>query len=144
MWSRLYGEQRKSALNKAIEFTGDASLYGSWMLRVIEAWPISCEHNLTDYGMNRKAWIGHAACCLAISAPEDITRLAWGYLSDRQRSEANHKAEEAIHAWESWYAKENKGIHQDVDGAGLFSWPAGRGGPGAGIAEQGTIIPGNL
>lgn len=100
MWSSVGGAARAKLLAEAIAFTGDHEKYGSAMLAVLNAWPISCEHNLSDLGQNRKAWIGHAACCLAIGCPEDITREAWGYLTEAQRVAANRKAAEAIMVWE--------------------------------------------
>lgn len=98
MWG--YVDNRKEWLHKAIEFTGDHVLYGSWMVIVASQWKYSCEHNLTKLDTNRKAWIGHAAAALAIQCPEDIVREAWGYLTDEQREKANHKAQEAIEYWE--------------------------------------------
>lgn len=100
MWRKCSRDEEAEFLRQAIEFTGDAELYGSWMMKVIEAWPISCEQNLTDQGMNRQAWIGHAAVCLAIKCPEYITRMAWWELTDQQRDEANAKADLAIAEWE--------------------------------------------
>lgn len=87
-------------LERAIEFTGNHVLYGAWMMRVIAEWPISCEHNLTDVSQNRRAWVGHAAVCLAIGIPEDVVREAWGSLTDEQRRLANLQADKAIKAWE--------------------------------------------
>lgn len=101
MWRSVGGKERLAFLRRAIEFTGDAKLYGSFMRRVLVEWPVSCEHHLTDTGMNRKAWIGHSATCLAIGCPEDITRAAWGYLTASQQDEANEEARLAIVAWES-------------------------------------------
>lgn len=107
MYRTLYGEEKKLFLDKAIEFTGDAELYGNWMLEVVEKWPISCEQNLTGTGGNRQAWIGHAACCLAISCPEDITREAWSGLTQEQQDKANAKADLAIQLWEMIYEEQN-------------------------------------
>lgn len=98
MWGSV--KDRKSWLQKAIEFTGNPELYGSWMLQVADQWKYSCEHNLTKMDTNRKAWIGHAAVALAIQCPEDIVREAWGYLSQDQQDRANMKAQEAIEYWE--------------------------------------------
>lgn len=98
MWGRT--KNRSEWLRKAIEFTGNAELYGEWMLKVADAWKFSCEHNLTKIDTNRKAWIGHAAVALAIDCPEDIVREAWGYLSTKQQDEANAKAAIAIEYWE--------------------------------------------
>jgi hypothetical protein len=100
MWKSIYGNDKDILLKKAIEFTGNAKLYGSYMVRVISEWPYSCEHNLTCSNMNRQAWIGHAACCLAIGCPEDITRIAWHHLSKNQQDAANLEADRAIKMWE--------------------------------------------
>lgn len=99
MWGTA--KDRKAWLQKAIEFTGNPELYGSWMLQVADQWKHSCEHNLTKMDTNRKAWIGHAAVALAIQCPEDIVREAWGYLSQDQQDRANMKAQEAIDYWEA-------------------------------------------
>lgn len=100
MWEFTEARSRNLMLKKAIEFTGDAKIYGEWMMRVIVQWPISCEHHLSDSGTNRRAYVGHAAACLAIKCPEDITRKAWGHLSKHQQDEANYMADVAISAWE--------------------------------------------
>jgi len=122
MWRKVYGDDKKSYLEKVIEFTGNADLYGEWMLKVITSWPLSCEHNLTAVSTNRKAWIGHAACCLAIGCPEDVTRSAWGYLSHEQRDRANLKADQAIEQWEILHAEKDKGVHSRLETQGVFCW----------------------
>jgi hypothetical protein len=103
MW--LTCDKPDEMLVRAVEFTGQWQLYASWMERVIHDWPISCENSLTDYRINRKAWLGHAACAMAINCPEKITRQAWGMLSDAQRRLANREAERFIRQWENDYAK---------------------------------------
>jgi hypothetical protein len=113
MWGSV--ENRKLFLKRAIEFTGDHQKYGRFMMRVVNEWPKSCENALTDYSLNRKAWVGHAACALAMGCPEDITREAWGLLTDEQRLLANKEAERAILCWEINYAK-SKGLRHEMDG----------------------------
>jgi hypothetical protein len=98
MWGDV--NKRGEYLKKAIEFTGDHNLYGSYMIQVADHWKYSCEHNLTKSNINKKAWIGHAAVALAIQCPEDIVREAWGYLSNQQQELANMRAQEAINHWE--------------------------------------------
>lgn len=98
MWRKA--ENSKNMLIEAIEFTGDAELYGKAMLRVIREWKYSCEHNLTNLEQNRRAWLGHAACALEKGFSEHIVRTAWHYLTDKQRYDANHKADIAIQEWE--------------------------------------------
>lgn len=99
MWKSVPVELKEDLLVKAIEFTGNAELYGSFMMRVTTEWPFSCEHNLTA-DINRQAWIGHAAVALAFGCPEDITRMAWHHLTQEQQDKANAKADAAIRAWE--------------------------------------------
>lgn len=111
MWGVV--DDRKDMLQRAIHFTGDHNLYGSYMLRVIKEWPYSCENALTDYLLNRKAWLGHAACAMAIGCPEDITRKAWGLLTHEQRTLANRRAAFAIGEWEKDY-RARKGICRNV------------------------------
>jgi hypothetical protein len=88
-------------LEWAVEFTGNHNLYGEWMLKVVQDWPHSCAHNLSNAEQNRKAWIGHAACAYANKCPEDIVRSAWSKLTRDQQDLANAAAQRAIDHWES-------------------------------------------
>jgi hypothetical protein len=107
MWRTVDKISAERFLREAIAFTGNAEVYGEWMMRVIVLWPLACEHNLTDDTQNRKAWIGHAACQLAIECPEYITRSAWGYLNKNQQDEANAMADLAIARWETMNRSED-------------------------------------
>jgi len=113
MWRNVFGEERETLLKKATEFTGDAKLYGSFMLRVITEWPYACEHNLSSTSINRQAFIGHCACCLALNCPEDITRLAWHTLTQEQQNKANAQADIAIATWEKQYNQRGKKCQSD-------------------------------
>ena len=101
MWRKETKENEPIFLEKAIKFTGDYKLYGSYMLKVLKDYPIACKQFLSNLNMNRRAWIGHAACNIAIKCPEYITRLAWKQLTDEQRRLANLEADKAILEWES-------------------------------------------
>ena len=102
MWGNV--KEKGLWLQRAIEFTGDHALYGSWMFKVADQWPYSCQHHLTKLDTNRKPWIGHAAVALAIQCPEDIVREAWGHLTQEQQDLANDQAQMAIEYWERTYA----------------------------------------
>ncbi len=119
MWGTV--DDKKAYLSKAIRFTGDHKKYGRFMQRVIKEWPISCENALTDYTLNRKAWVGHAACALALGCPEDITRQAWKELTYEQQLLANKEADGAIKAWEYNYIKD-RGLYSNVGKPMLFEW----------------------
>lgn len=118
MWGDV--PNRRIALQRAVIFTGNHRLYGRYMQRVTIEWPNSCINALTDYNLNRKAWIGHAACALALRCPEDITRQAWGLLTDEQRILANRQADRAIQSWEMRY-RASFGIRADVESPLLFA-----------------------
>ena len=119
MWRKVSADERKSMLKKAIEFTGNHELYGQYMLRAVREWPIACEHNLTEEAMNRLAWIGHAATCIAIDCPEDITRQAWGYLTQQQRDDANRQAEIALNEWMRTYERQDSQLCLELGATGL-------------------------
>lgn len=106
MWRKVPFSQEGVFLEESIKFTGNAELYGKYMIRAINEWPNGCEHNLTCVGMNRQAWIGHAATCIALTSPEYITRLAWHQLTQEQQDLANAQADIAIKIWEENYAKD--------------------------------------
>ena len=106
MWRKVHASEESEFVERAVEFTGDAELYGAFMIAAIMEWPFGCEHNLTCFGMNRQAWIGHAAACIAINSPEYITRAAWWKLTQEQQDNANAKADLAIQIWEEQYAKD--------------------------------------
>ena len=103
MWRNVCGKKRSDYLQKAIEFTGNHQLYGFFMRKVLREWKYAAEHNLTNKSLNRKAWVGHAATCLAFNCPEDITRLAWHRLTQEQQDLANAEADKAIAEWELRY-----------------------------------------
>ena len=107
MWRKLPKYDERKAFAEALEFTGDHKLYGSWMRRVVDEWPAACEHNFTDSATNKQAWVGHAACALALGLPEYIVRKAWALLSDEQRVAANKEADEAYAVWLDRYRQEN-------------------------------------
>lgn len=116
--ANMWGEatDARAMLDEAIGFTSDHELYGSYMMRVVKEWPISCENALTDSSLNQKAWVGHAAAAMALACPEDITRKAWGYLTDEQRLLANKEAARAIQSWSKRYAKD-RGILPQMGGS---------------------------
>lgn len=122
MWGTV--DDREGALETSVQVTGQPTLYGLFMRRVLSEWPVSCENALSDRSINRKAWIGHAAIALGFAIPEDVVRQAWGYLSDEQRKLANAEAAYCIETWERSQAAD-RNLHQDVGGQMLFNWDSG-------------------
>jgi hypothetical protein len=100
MWRKLKKGEEEEFRKIAIEFTGNHLLYGSAMIRVCKEWPYTCMHNLTNPSINKRAFIGHAACALEINCPEYIVRQAWWKLTEEQRILADQQADNAIKIWE--------------------------------------------
>jgi hypothetical protein len=124
MWGEV--PNRKLSTVQAVEFTGKPALYGTFMRRVTREWPVSCENALTDYFINRRAWLGHAAVALALRIPEDITRAAWKFLNHEQQLLANKEADAAIQAWEHAYIQDKK-LYKHMGEPMLFNWDTQRG-----------------
>jgi len=119
MWGIV--ENKKLWLKRAINFTSDHLKYGRFMMRVVNEWKNSCENSLTDNSLNQRAWVGHAACALAIGCPESITREAWGHLTYEQQLLANSQVDRAIMCWKINYAK-SRGLLENMDESLLFEW----------------------
>lgn len=112
MWSEPVNKKEQE--NMAINLMSDHNLFGHYMERVTNEWLISCENALTDKNLNKKAWLGQAACALALRIPESITRLAWGKLTYEQQFLANKQAEQFILSWSNRYAA-SKGLSEDME-----------------------------
>jgi hypothetical protein len=91
------------------------------MEKVIAEWEIATEYNLSNAEINRKAWLGQAACCCYAGVHEDETREAWGLMTDAQRSEANRIAACIIKRWQDEReAEEDPQINMFNDWESIF------------------------
>lgn len=106
MWRRPTGSERDYLIAKCTEFMSDTSRFRAAMFRAVLEWKVSSEVNLTNPHCNQQAWVGHAACCIAIDCPEEPTRAAWWNLTQQQRDDADLAALEAIEFWQSKYMGE--------------------------------------
>lgn len=100
MWRKELKQYEIDNLNHIIKFTSDHELYGESMLRAVKEWKYSCENFLSNKSINRRAYIGHAGCCILYKWPEYLVRAAWKELTESQRVRANKKADIAIKLWE--------------------------------------------
>jgi len=85
----------------------DIDMFDNCMGAVISSWPNSCESNFTNASINQVAWLGQAAAALGCGAGEEITKSAWGLLSEDQMAVANAAAKRHIKKWKELYL-ENK------------------------------------
>lgn len=98
----MYDESRdgrKERVQKAAVILGTPSICRTAMQKVISEWPIATEYNLSNAEINRKAWLGQAACSCYAGIHEDETREAWGIMTEAQRTEANRIAASIIRKW---------------------------------------------
>lgn len=80
------------------DFLADISRFKRAALCVIREWKYSCEHYLTNFAMNRIAWIGQAAMCYATGIPSKYCS-GFNLLSEDQQDQANHVALEVLNQW---------------------------------------------
>jgi hypothetical protein len=104
MWRVARGDDRRKYVNAAADLMRDCASFQKWMREALEQWPNSCLHNLSVEAANRLAWLGHAGCCLGVGSPEECTRAAWYYLTDKERDAANIAAAQIVLEWEGGYS----------------------------------------
>ena len=90
---------REERVCKAVEILGNPETCREAMKMVIAEWELATEYNLSNAEINRKAWLGQAACCCYAGIHEDETREAWGRMTEAQRVKANAIASEIIKRW---------------------------------------------
>lgn len=96
------------------DFLADHKKFRVALDRVLKEWPKSTEHYLTNERMNRIAWLGQAAACIALGIP---ARFRSGYflLTDEQRKSADLVALEYLNRWLNARGFDSV----DLDGAGV-------------------------
>lgn len=100
--SRLWDfySAEKDDLPLIILTMADISRFSEGMERVINEWPKSCRHNLTDLSQNRVAWLGQASMAILLNVSSIATRKCWSALRDDLKVAANSVAEYWIKEWE--------------------------------------------
>ena len=100
MWAN---NQRKSMnrIQDCAKLLSDPVRCTAAMVRALADFPISAEQHLSkDTG--RRPWLGQAACCAALRATEEETRIAWNfYMTSDSQASANAVADEVIKQWET-------------------------------------------
>lgn len=105
----MYDESRDGRaerVQEAARILGTPEICREAMEKVIAEWEKATEYNLSNAEINRKAWLGQAACCCYAGIHEDETREAWGIMTEAQRIEANRIAAEIIKRWVSTRERE--------------------------------------
>lgn len=79
-------------------FLSDIPRFEAALERVISEWKNSCEHYLTNASMNRIAWLGQAAMCIATGVPS-VFRAGFFKLTAKQQETANESALKYLNRW---------------------------------------------
>lgn len=93
-------EDKDFLSKKVIELFSDSKKTEFFMKKVINEWPNSCEHNLTNISMNRVAWLGQSACCLYAQIPFKVTMENWRNVPEDKQKLACSIAEKLINQFE--------------------------------------------
>ena len=79
-------------------FLSDDEWFRRGLSRVLEEWPNSTEHYLTNERMNRIAWLGQAAMCIETRVPRAY-RGGFARLTPQQQERADATALEFLNIW---------------------------------------------
>lgn len=80
------------------DFLANEDRFRSAANAVINEWTNSCEHYLTNFAMNRIAWIGQAAMCYETGIPSKFCS-GFNLLTDKQKERANEVALDVLNDW---------------------------------------------
>ena len=71
------------------------------MRGAVNNYPISAQQHLSKT-QGKRPWLGQAACCYALQATEEETRIAWNfYMNKEAQDQANAIADAVANDWEN-------------------------------------------
>lgn len=97
----MSGVERENRIHDVVNMFMHDEKTREFMLRVINEWKFSCEHNLTNPAINKVAYIGQSAACLYCGAPNTVTMEAWSLVPKEHQEKANEIAKECIEIWKA-------------------------------------------
>lgn len=99
MWRRVSPADAEGYIEAAAALMRDPEAFELAMRLALSGWPNSVRAAMTTGSLNRRAWFGHAGCCVATGSPEHLTRLGWHRLNADEQDAANAAADRVIDAW---------------------------------------------
>ena len=100
----------------SVELLSNEKRFRDVCISILENWKVASDENLSNTGMNRRAWLGAAACMYNHGCPEWLTRIAWSLLNKEIQFKANNVAEQIINIYE----RKNKELHSGMGRQVLF------------------------
>lgn len=88
------------------------SLFETTIKKLETDWPTSFKVHMTNNEINRRAYLGAAACCFHCGVNEDTVRLAWRLIDKDSQDSANRVAQAAIMEFESRQKASNQSQYQ--------------------------------
>lgn len=88
----------QEATESYMYFLRDLPRFEKALARVIQEWPRSCEHYLSNENMNRIAWLGQASMCIEAGVPA-VFRGGYNLLSDDEQKAADSMALKYLNIW---------------------------------------------
>tara|TARA_R110002012_G_C11656931_1_gene611817 strand:- start:2821 stop:3228 length:408 start_codon:yes stop_codon:yes gene_type:complete len=102
-YDNVSGKNKTFMIDKVVELFSNPDLTRKYMSKATKEWFFSCEHNLTNNGLNKVAYIGQAASCLYASIPSTVTMEAWSKVPKEFQIIADSIATEVLKDWESFH-----------------------------------------
>lgn len=101
---------------ESIKLLSSPDRFYNVMDKILKEWVNSCDENLSNKSINRRAWLGAAACSFNHKCPEYLTRIAWSLMNPDKQAQANNLATLIIEKYE----RKNKGLHKTMGNELLF------------------------
>lgn len=108
--------KKEDLIIMSVDLLKDKSRFYSVATKMVNEWRISAKVNLTNKDINRRSWIGQAACCFNHGCPELLTRIAWSILTEKERILANKVADKVILEYE----RQNRKIYKGLEKQGVL------------------------
>lgn len=99
------GMTPREAVKAYSEFLADTPRFSEALSRVLKEWPRSCEHYLSNDNMNRIAWLGQSAMCIATRVPAAF-RGGYNLLSEEEKRMADETALATLNEWLAAHGEE--------------------------------------
>lgn len=96
--SNVDGKTTEECQRMYADFLRDSDRFRVALESVISEWKHSCEHYLTNFAMNRIAWLGQAAMCYETGIPSKYCS-GFNLLTEKEQEEANLIALDALNDW---------------------------------------------
>lgn len=99
------GLKKEDTITLYRDFLADLDKFEAALKRIIEEWPHSCEHNLTNDSLNKIAYMGQAACALTFKVPSHMSSSGYNLLTQEQQQAADAMAQKYIDIWTERHLK---------------------------------------